>query len=190
MGNRENLTIPNLLLLIRGLGIPLFLWLIFVRDQSVWGIVILALAGATDYLDGRIARAWHQESRLGELLDPAVDRLYIFATLITLYLKEAIPFWMLIILLGRDLYLGLLLLVLRHYGVGPFKVTYLGKAATFNLLYAFPILLLIKESSGLISDLAFIFGWSFSAWGIALYLLTAIQYSINGFKSAITGRKR
>lgn len=59
MGNRENLTIPNLLSLIRGLGIPLFLWLIFVRDQSVWGIVILALAGATDYLDGKIARAWH-----------------------------------------------------------------------------------------------------------------------------------
>jgi len=143
----------------------------------------------SDYLDGKIARAWNQESRLGELLDPAVDRLYIVATLITLYLKAAIPLWMLVILFGRDLYLGLLLLGLRRYGIGPFKVTYLGKAATFNLLYAFPILLLIKESSGLISDLAFIFGWSFSAWGIALYLLTAIQYSISGVKSALIVRK-
>lgn len=189
MGKRENLTIPNLLSVIRGLGIPLFLWLIFVRDQPVWGIVVLALAGATDYLDGKIARAWNQESRLGELLDPAVDRLYIVATLITLYLKAAIPLWMLVILFGRDLYLGLLLLGLRRYGVVPFKVTYLGKAATFNLLYAFPILLLIKESAGVISDLAFIFGWSFSAWGIALYLLTAIQYSISGVKSALIVRK-
>ncbi|MBU6243576.1 MAG: CDP-alcohol phosphatidyltransferase family protein [Acidobacteria bacterium] len=190
MTKREILTLPNLLSIARGCGIPLFLWLILDLDEPVWGIFVLAIAGITDYLDGKIARAWKQESRLGELLDPAVDRLYIVASLITLYIKDAIPLWMLIVLFGRDLYLGLLLLVLRRFGVAPFKVTYLGKAATFNLLYAFPILLLIKESSGIVSDLAFVFGWSFSAWGIALYLLTAIQYSMAGVREAVAGKKR
>ncbi len=190
MGDRNYLTVPNLLSLLRGLGIPLFLWLILGVDRPIWGIFVLAIAGATDYLDGKIARAWNQESRLGELLDPAVDRLYIIATLIALFIKDAIPLWMLVVLFGRDIYLGILLLVLRSFGVGAFKVTYLGKAATFNLLYAFPILLLINSSSGLISDLAFIFGWSFSAWGIGLYLLTAFQYSFIGIKEAIVWKKR
>ena len=190
MEKREYLTLPNFLSVLRGLGIPLFLWLILGIDEPIWGIFVLAIAGITDYLDGKIARAWNQESRIGELLDPAVDRLYIVATLVALYLKDAIPLWMLVLLFGRDIYLGLLLLVLRRYGVGPFKVTYLGKAATFNLLYAFPILLLVKESSGIVSDFAFALGWSFSAWGIALYLLTAIQYSVIGAKDAILSGKR
>ena len=178
------LTIPNALSLLRALGIPLFLWTVLVHDAPLWGVLILAIGGATDYFDGKLARALHQESRLGELLDPAVDRLYIFAMISALYIKGVLPGWVVILLFGRDLVLGLLLIFLRRYGIGPFKVTYLGKAATFNVLYSLPCLLLVNATTGTLSDVAFVFGWAFAIWGIALYLLTGVQYATNGMSSA------
>ena len=178
------LTIPNALSLLRALGIPLFLWTVLVHDAPLWGVLILVIGGATDYFDGKLARALHQESRLGELLDPAVDRLYIFAMISALYIKGVLPGWVVILLFGRDLVLGLLLIFLRRYGIGPFKVTYLGKAATFNVLYSLPCILLVNATTGALSDVAFVFGWAFAIWGIALYLLTGVQYATNGMSSA------
>ncbi|NDF10414.1 MAG: CDP-alcohol phosphatidyltransferase family protein [Actinobacteria bacterium] len=162
---RAVLTIPNALSMMRAFGIPLFLWVVLVHGSPLWGVLILVVGGATDYLDGKLARALHQESRLGELLDPAVDRLYIIAIIFALYSENVLPGWVVALLFGRDLFLGLLLIFLRRYGVGPFKVTYLGKAATFNLLYALPCLLLVDATSGLLSDVAFVFGWAFTHLG-------------------------
>ena len=139
-------------------------------------------AGATDYLDGKVARALGQESRLGELLDPAVDRLYIITVLIAMYLSESLPLLVLLTIALRDLFLGALLIAMKRRGIPPFKVTYLGKAATFNLLYALPLLLLTSSESGLLSELAFIFGWAFAGWGIGLYLLTGISYARLGVR--------
>ncbi len=175
-------TLPNALSFLRAAGIPLFLWLILVKENAPWAIAVLTAAGISDYLDGKLARALHQESRLGELLDPAVDRLYIASTLIALYLTGAIELWLLLLLFTRDIWLGVLLLYIRRFGVPPFTVTYLGKAATFNLLYAFPFLLLTNESSGRISDIAFVIAWGFSGWGIALYLWTAVTYTHDGLR--------
>lgn len=176
------LTIPNALTALRGLGVPLFIWLALVEKADGWAILVLAIGGATDYLDGKLARAWNQTSRFGELADPAIDRLYILATLIVLYLREAIPFWVLVALLGRDLILALLAIVLTRQGLPPLKVTYIGKAATFNLLYAFPLLLLALNTSFL-GSLAYIFGWAFALWGVALYIYTGISYFRAGVKS-------
>lgn len=176
------LTIPNALTALRGLGVPLFIWLTLVEKADGWAILVLAIGGATDYLDGKLARAWNQTSRFGELADPAIDRLYILATLIVLYLREAIPFWVLVALLGRDLILALLTIVLTRQGLPPLKVTYIGKAATFNLLYAFPLLLLALNTSFL-GSLAYIFGWAFALWGVALYIYTGISYFRAGVKS-------
>lgn len=176
------LTIPNALTALRGLGVPLFIWLALVEKADGWAILVLAIGGATDYLDGKLARAWNQTSRFGELADPAIDRLYILATLIVLYLREAIPFWVLVALLGRDLILALLAVVLTRQGLPPLKVTYIGKAATFNLLYAFPLLLLALNTSFL-GTLAYIFGWAFALWGVALYIYTGISYFRAGVKS-------
>ena len=85
------LTVPNSLTFLRALGIPLFIYLAIALEADGWAILTLAIGGATDYFDGKIARAWGQESRFGELADPAIDRLYIVATLIVLYLRDAIP---------------------------------------------------------------------------------------------------
>jgi len=168
-------TVPNALTLLRALGVPLFAFLALGPHADVLAIIVLVVAGATDYFDGKLARAWNQESRLGELMDPAVDRIYIATALIVLYLRQVIPLWIILVLLARDLTLALLTLMMRRAGHGPFTVTFLGKAATFNLLYAFPLLLLAKSHSFWGSS-AFALGWSFAVWGIALYVVTGIDY--------------
>jgi cardiolipin synthase len=172
---RQYLTIPNALTALRGLGVPLFIWLALVKEADGRAILVLAIGGITDYLDGKLARAWNQTSRFGELADPAIDRLYIVATLIVLYLREALPLWVILLLIGRDIALGLATLALTRKGQPPLQVTYLGKAATFNLLYAFPFLLLALSDSWA-GTAAFVFGWAFTIWGIFLYLATGLSY--------------
>lgn len=172
---KRYLTIPNALTLLRAAGIPLFLWLVLVRQSDGWAILVLALGGATDYFDGKLARAWNQTSKFGEIADPTIDRLYIAATLIAFYIRGIVPTWVIALLILRDLAMAGLALKLQLDGYPPLKVTYLGKAATFNLLYAFPLLLLAQKN-GAVGTLAFIFGWAFAFWGIALYLGTAIGY--------------
>lgn len=174
------LTIPNALTALRGLGVPLFIWLALSKEADGWAILVLAIGGVTDYLDGKLARLWNQTSRFGELADPAIDRIYILATLVVLYLREAIPFWLIALLLARDLVLAIVTFVLTRNGLPPLKVSYIGKAATFNLLYAFPLLLLALSDS-LAGTLAFIFGWAFAIWGLVLYLFTGVSY----FRSAV-----
>ncbi|MSO28491.1 MAG: CDP-alcohol phosphatidyltransferase family protein [Candidatus Planktophila sp.] len=175
MAHSKNLNVPNALTLLRALGIPLFIYLAIGLEADGWAILTLAIGGATDYFDGKLARAWGQESRFGELADPAIDRLYIVATLIVLYMREAIPLWVIVLLLARDLALGLATIGLTLSSLPPLEVTYLGKAATFNLLYAFPFLLLALRDDWA-GTLAFILGWSFAIWGIGLYLFTGVSY--------------
>ena len=174
-------TVPNALTLLRGFGIPLFIYLALCRHADGAAIIVLIIAGATDYFDGKLARAWNQESRLGALMDPAIDRLYIAATLIVLYLRQVLPLWIIIALLGRDLILGVMTLVMKRVGIAPFTVSYLGKAATFNLMYAFPLLLLAKSDSA-IGEVAYVIGWSFAMWGIALYIITGMNYFQTGWR--------
>ena len=182
------LTIPNALTFLRFLGIPLFIWLAQSGTQDGWAILVLAIGGATDYFDGKLARALNQESKFGEIADPTIDRLYIAATLVVLYLREAVPLWLIAILVARDLLMAVLALVLQLKGQPPLTVTYLGKAATFNLLYAFPFLLLALSDSWY-GTLAFIFGWAFAIWGVCLYFYTGIIYLIKGISRIKKGNK-
>ncbi len=178
----KNINIPNALSVLRLLGIPVFIYFALVREQDVIAITILAIAGITDYLDGKLARAWNQTSDLGAMLDPVADRIYILATLIVLYQREAINLWVILVLLFRDAVLALMTLVLKVRGLKLMEVTYLGKAATFNLLYAFPLLLLATHQS-VAGEIAFAIGWGFALWGIALYLYTGLIYFQNGLRS-------
>ncbi|GAA4539867.1 CDP-alcohol phosphatidyltransferase family protein [Pseudonocardia xishanensis] len=168
-------TVPNLLSVLRLAGVPLFLWLLLGPEADGWAIVVLAVGGFTDWLDGKLARLLDQYSRLGALLDPAVDRLYILAALVALGVRGIVPWWVVGVLVGRDLVLGVCLSVLRRMNYGPFPVTYLGKAATFLLLYAFPILLLGTQE-GFWGTVARPVGYAFAAWGVALYLWSGLLY--------------
>lgn len=181
---RQYLTVPNALTALRGLGVPLFIWLALFKEADGWAIFVLAVGGITDYLDGKLARAWNQTSRFGELADPAIDRIYILATLIVLYLRDALPLWVILALITRDALLGIATIALAKKGLPPLQVTYLGKAATFNLLYAFPFLLLAL-SENWAGSVAFVLGWAFTIWGVALYLTTGISYlhsALNGIR--------
>jgi cardiolipin synthase (CMP-forming) len=169
------LTVPNLLSLLRLAGVPLFLWLLLGPRADGWAVLVLAVGGFTDWLDGKLARLLGQYSIVGALLDPAVDRLYILAALLALGLREVVPWWVVGGLVARDLVLAVCLPVLRSRGYGAFRVTYLGKSATFLLLYAFPLLLL-GEGTGGLAGLVRPFGYAFAAWGTALYLYSGLLY--------------
>jgi cardiolipin synthase (CMP-forming) len=153
-----------------------FLWLVF-TERDGWAITLLAVSGATDYLDGVIARRWNQISRLGQLLDPAADRLYILATLIGLSYRHVIPWLLLAVLVARDLYIACFLPALRKRGLDALPVHFLGKAATFCLFYAFP-LLLIGQFDGRVGDIAGPIGWAFVGWGTGMYWLAGVLYAI------------
>ena len=167
------------------------IYLLLIESESYgWAVLTLVVAGATDYFDGKIARRFNQTSRLGELLDPAADRLYIVVILFSLWDLELLPIAVVLLIVGRDIILGILLIVMKRRDLPPFTVTYLGKAATFNLLYAFPFLLLTKSDSPWVAESSFILGWAFSAWGIGLYLYTGFVYLREGLRDLAQVRGR
>jgi cardiolipin synthase (CMP-forming) len=170
------LTIPNVLSALRLVGVPVFLWLLFTH-QDIWAFVVLLLSGVTDYLDGKIARRFNLVSRVGQLLDPLADRLYVLTTLVALTIRDIIPLWLLVVLVARDLFMGVVILLLKRVGQTGLPVHFVGKAATFNLLYAFPILLL-SSVDGVVGDVAQPLGWAFAWWGVGLYLLAAVLYAV------------
>jgi len=172
-------TIPNLLSALRLLGVPLFLYWVLDTHQDGRAILLLMAAGASDYFDGKIARRFGQFSRLGQLLDPAADRLYILATLLALVARDGLPLWWALALIGRDVLLAGLLPVLRRHGYGPLPVHFLGKAATFNLLYAFPMLLAaLPDRDDVLSTVFRPLGWAFTTWGSVLYLWAGVLYAV------------
>lgn len=174
--SRRVWTLPNLISLLRLLGVPLFLWLVLGPEADGWALVLLMVSGLTDFLDGYLARTMNQRSYLGEILDPVADRLYILAVVIGLALRDIIPWWVAVVLPLRDLLLWGLVPFLRRRGYSALPVHFLGKAATFNLLYAFPLLLL-GDGEGVVATLANVFGWAFAIWGIGLYWWAGVLYA-------------
>ncbi|HEX6498758.1 MAG TPA: CDP-alcohol phosphatidyltransferase family protein [Micromonosporaceae bacterium] len=183
------LTVPNLISFARLLGVPLFLYLVLVTHQDGWAVLVLALGGTTDWVDGYVARRLGQVSRLGELLDPLADRLYILATLVAFTVRGVVPWPFTAALLLREVLLGGCLLVLRRYGYGPFPVHYLGKTATFILLFAFPVLLLATASAAA-APVAGPIGWALALWGLALYWAAGVLYVMQTVRAVRTARVR
>ena len=169
-------TVPNLLSLARLAGVPVFLWLVLGPEADGWALGLLMLSGVTDYLDGYLARRLNQMSALGQILDPVADRLYILAVVLGLAMRDVIPWWVAIALPLRDLLLWGLVPFLRTRGYSALPVHFLGKAATFNLLYAFPLLLL-GDGEGVVATLADVFGWAFAIWGLGLYWWAGVLYA-------------
>ena len=177
--SRRVWTVPNALSMLRLAGVPLFLYWVLVTEQDGRAILLLMAAGASDYFDGWIARRWHSFTRLGQLLDPLADRLYILATLLALVSRDGLPVWWALGLIGRDLVLTACLPVLRRHGYGPLPVHFLGKAATFNLLYAFPMLLAaLPAHDDLLATVFRPMGWAFATWGSLLYVWAGVLYVV------------
>ena len=170
------LTIPNVISVIRLAGVPLFLWLVLVPEADGWALAVLFVSGLSDYADGYLARRLDQTSLVGEILDPVADRLYILSTVVGLAARGIIPWWVAVLLPARDAFLWCLVPFLRTRGYSSLPVHFLGKAATANLLYAFPLLLL-GDASGTLPLLAKVFGWAFAIWGVGLYWWAGLLYA-------------
>jgi len=176
VGSNRVLTLPNIISILRLLGVPLFLWLVVGPEADGLALGVLVLSGVSDYLDGYLARKLNQTSKLGEILDPVADRLYILAVVFGLAYRDIIPWWLALLLPARDLFLWGLVPFLRTRGYSALPVHFLGKAATANLLYAFPLLLL-GDGDGVVATLADVFGWAFAIWGTGLYWWAGLLYA-------------
>lgn len=166
------LTIPNVISVVRLACLPLFLWLLFGRDDRASAAWLLAALGTTDFLDGWIARHFDQVSNLGKVLDPVADRLIFIVGGGAILVDGSVPTWFAVTVLAREALVGGATLVLGAMGVRRIDVTWFGKAGTFGLLMAFP-LFLAHESS-----LEWWQGW---AWltgvpGLVLSLYAAVLY--------------
>src|SRR5450756_1798381 len=162
--------------MLRLVGVPIFLWLILSHHDG-WAVVVLTISGVSDYLDGKIARAYNMVSSVGQLLDPLADRLYILSTLLGLAWREIIPWWLVAVLVGREVFGTALLMVVRHYGYRALPVHFIGKAATFNLLFAFP-LILMGQGDSTFATVALPCGWAFAWWGTVLYWVAGVMYAV------------
>jgi len=182
-------TLPNVLSALRLAGVPVFLWLVLGPEEDGWALVLLMVSGFTDFLDGWLARRLNQQTVIGQLLDPVADRLYILAVVVGLALRDIIPWWLAISLPLRDLLMWGLVPILRTRGYSALPVHFLGKAATFNLLYAFPLLLL-GDGDGVVATLAEVFGWAFALWGVGLYWWAGVLYAWQVRKLIATTERR
>ena len=169
------LTVPNALSFLRLLLIPVFLWLVLVARADLAAVAVLTVSGITDWADGVIARRTGQMTRLGRILDPLVDRLTIAATLLGLALRDLVPWWLVLLLVARELLLLALVPALRRRGLVALPVHYLGKAATFALYWGFPFVL-VGAGSAPWEQVLGALGWAFVIWGTALYWYAALLY--------------
>lgn len=169
------LTWPNVLSALRLALVPVFLWLILI-DENLLAFSVLAFSSFTDWLDGYLARKLNQMSRLGQLLDPAADRLFILASLLGLAITEKVPWWLVFVIVGRDFMLFFTFPILAKVGYGPLPVNYSGKAGTFALLYAFPLMLLPDVLGSGSAVFIYPLAWGFAFWGIWLYWWAGAVY--------------
>jgi len=136
------LTLPNVISLARILLLVLFCWLLFGPDRRVPATVVLMVIGVTDFLDGYLARRFHQVSTLGKVLDPVADRLVLVTGILAITIYGAVPAWLAGVVLGRELVVSMAVLALAAVGARRIDVLWVGKAGTFGLLCCFPLFLL------------------------------------------------
>jgi cardiolipin synthase len=169
-------TVPNLLSVIRLITIPIFAWLALVPEQDALAALVLALGSITDYFDGMLARRWDQVTRLGQLLDPIADRLSTVTVLVVFLVRGIVPLWFVALLVLRDVVLTVQMARLKGHGVTGLPVNWVGKAATFNLMLSFPLLLWGAGATSGLELLVRSIGWAFALWGAGLYLYSGLLY--------------
>jgi cardiolipin synthase len=172
---------------LRLLLIPLFVWLALGPQADGWAFLVLAVSSITDWLDGVIARRYHLVSRVGQLLDPIADRLFVLTTIVVLALRDIVPWWLVIALLGRDLLMLLVQVAMRRSGLPPLPVNYVGKAATVCLLFGMTMLIL-TDSTSVLADIVRPVAWAFTVWGLGIYWWSAILYA--GEARSVLRRRR
>jgi cardiolipin synthase (CMP-forming) len=172
---RNVLTLPNVITLGRLACLPVFLWLLFGKEDRAAAAALLALLGITDWVDGYLARHLGQVSELGKILDPVADRLLFFVGAGGIMIDGSVPTWFAVIVLVREALVGGATVVLAALGARRIDVTWFGKAGTFGLMIAFP-LFLASNSDLSWADTAWVLAWIAGIPGLALSLYAAVLY--------------
>lgn len=169
-------TWPNLITLIRLCCLPVFLWLMFGREDRALAALLLGFLGATDWVDGWVARRWNQISEFGKKFDPTADRIMFVVSLVAIMVDGSAPWWFCLVVLLREAVFGATVAFLTVFrGMQRFDVSYLGKWATFILMFVFPGF--VMGSSGIqLSGLFTVFAWVAGPIGVVLSYYTAWQY--------------
>jgi cardiolipin synthase len=169
------LTVPNVITLVRLLCIPLFLWLLFGAHRQTAAAILLAVLGATDWVDGYVARHAGQVSTLGKVLDPTADRLLVGAAVISIMVYGAVPLWFGIATIVREVLVSVMVLLLAALGAARIDVLWVGKAGTFGLMFAYPTFLLADGNAAWQSPFKVI-AWVTGIVGLALAWYAAGSY--------------
>ena len=169
------LTWPNAFTLVRLLTLPWFVWLLLVADNRAGAALLLGVLGATDWVDGWLARVLHQRTDFGAIFDPVVDRLLFIVGAVGVWIDGGVPRWFLAVVVAREVVVGLTMVVATLFGMEPFAVSTLGKRYTFLLMTGIPLLLL-GASDHALAQAANVAGWVFALPGLILSYVTAVAY--------------
>src|SRR3954464_455743 len=174
-GGDRILTIPNIITVVRLLCLPLFLWLLFAEENRAAAAALLAALGATDFLDGYIARHFNQASDLGKILDPVADRLLFFVGVGGILIDGSCPVWFAVLVLVREALVAGATLGLAAFGARRIDVTWFGKAGTFGLMVAFPLFLASHSTLGW-ADTAEVLAWIAAVPGLVFSYISLFMY--------------
>jgi len=175
--SRESLlTVPNLVTALRLCCLPIFVWLLFGPGERQGAAWLLGALGATDWVDGFLARRLGQTSEFGKIFDPTVDRLLFVVGIVSLIIDGSVPVWFALIALAREAAVGAMMVIATViFKMERFDVTWWGKTATFLLMFAFPGFLMAESDIG-IADAFGVAAWVLGIPGLALSLYTAVAY--------------
>ncbi|MGI8939469.1 MAG: CDP-alcohol phosphatidyltransferase family protein [Iamia sp.] len=186
-GEDRILTVPNAITAVRLACLPLFLWLLFAQDDRVWAASVLGALGATDWVDGFLARRWNQVSTLGKVLDPVADRLLFFVGGAAIIIDGSIPIWVAVLVLTREVLVSMATVVLALAGAKRIDVTWWGKAGTFCVMFAFPMFL-ASEGQLFWRDEARALAWGFVIPGLVFGYIALALYVPLGLRALREGR--
>ena len=183
------LTVPNALSVVRLCLIPVFVWLLFGRENRVGAAILLGALGATDWVDGFIARRYNQVSTLGKVLDPTADRLLLVVAVVSILIDGSVPAIVAIPVLAREVLVGATVVVLAAMGARRIDVTWLGKAGTFALMFAFPLFLAGADEDFGPHEILRVGGWIAAIVGLVLSWYAAAKYVPLARQALADGRR-
>ena len=180
-------TVPNVVTFIRLACIPLYVWLLFGLKNQVAAAGLLAALGATDWIDGYVARRFHQVSTLGKILDPVADRLLVVTAVVTIMIHGAVPVWFGVATLAREVVVSGAVLLLASLGAARIDVLWVGKAGTFALMTAYPLFLVSDGTAGW-QQVVRVAAWIIGGIGLTLAWVAAASYVPVARKALRDGR--
>ena len=185
-------TWPNLVTVVRLAFLPVFVWLAFSTDHRAWAAWLLAALGATDWVDGYLARRFNQVSNVGKIIDPVADRLLVGTSVISVAMLGAVPWWFALATFSREILVSVLTVALAALGAARIDVLWWGKVSTFALMAAYPLFLLCSNPNDapLVDwqSSLLVLTWVIGAFGLGVAWVVLAGYVKPALAALRTGR--